>query len=109
MRNADERDVDMTVNVHRIRTKVATATSLNVHADDPMTISSVSVRLPDGNTEEIPCAIAIGTFSSVISKSINLISNNKRLYRWLSGGLQVAAANRNGSREFFTNTASYSI
>ena len=45
---------------HRIRTKHATATALNVRHDDPMTISSVTIRSPDGSMEDIPCALALG-------------------------------------------------
>ncbi|KAL5526452.1 hypothetical protein ACEPAF_8175 [Sanghuangporus sanghuang] len=43
----------------RIRAQVGTVTGLNTVSGDPMTISSVSVRLPDGNTEETPATLVI--------------------------------------------------
>ena len=44
----------------RIRTKAATVTALNTAPGDPMTISSVTTRLADGTTEEIPASLVIG-------------------------------------------------
>lgn len=51
----------------RIRTKIGTVTALNADPNDPMTIRSVSVRLPDGDTEDIPATLVFGeTFFALI-------------------------------------------